>query len=219
MAGLANFMTILGVVLLLQVTLQSASALDRDDLAPALAPFLDELCKEVVCGKGTCKSSLDYKFNYECECEDGWKRSRADNEEDLKFLPCVIPNCTLDYSCTASPPPVAPINEAPRNESVLDPCYYAYCGEGTCVKSMKYGHRCECNPGFNNLLNITAFPCYNECVIGNDCASLGITSSKDTSSSTGSKSGDNSNDASSSLSGSLIWLTALIMSVAMIPRA
>lgn len=38
-----------------------------------------------------------------------------------------------------------------------------YCGEGTCTKNSTYKHTCQCNPGRNNLLNISAFPCYSEC--------------------------------------------------------
>lgn len=55
----------------------------------------DKLCDEVECGKGTCKSSLNYKFGFICECDNGWKRTRLDNEDDLQYLPCVIPNCML----------------------------------------------------------------------------------------------------------------------------
>ncbi|OVA03475.1 hypothetical protein BVC80_1477g31 [Macleaya cordata] len=217
MAGrLVNVVAILAVVFLV---VQPISASINDELSPFAAPYLDALCKEVECGKGTCKASLDYTFNYMCECEAGWKRSRFQDEEDLKFLPCVIPNCTLDYSCGTAPPPAPEIKEPPKNSSFYDPCYYAYCGEGSCTKSLRYGHKCECKQGFTNLLNITAFPCYDQCVLGSDCARLGITVAKNTANNTSTSSSNNSgNHASSSLPGSFVWLTILIMSVAMVPR-
>lgn len=139
-----------------------------DDLSDAI---LGRICNETECGKGTCKASLDYKFTFKCECDPGWKRTRFDNEDDVEFLPCVIPNCSLDYSCMTAPPP-APSN--PQNESVFDPCYWMYCGEGTCKKTATYLHECQCNTGFSNLLNITAFPCYSDCALGSDCEKLGI---------------------------------------------
>lgn len=42
-------------------------------------------------------------------------------------------------------------------------CYWAYCGEGTCVKNLTYGQTCQCNRGYTNLLNISSFPCYSDC--------------------------------------------------------
>lgn len=55
----------------------------------------DEICKEVNCGRGTCKVAIGSKFNFKCECEANWRRTRFDeeDEDDLEFLPCVIPNC------------------------------------------------------------------------------------------------------------------------------
>ncbi|MBA0751926.1 hypothetical protein Gogos_000814 [Gossypium gossypioides] len=112
---------------------------DLDDLSPALSPFYDRLCDDVDCGKGTCKADISYPLNYICECDAGWKRTQddSDDDDDHKFLPCVIPNCTLDYSCQPAPPPV-PQREVPRNSSLFDPCYWAYCGEGNCNKTATY---------------------------------------------------------------------------------
>ena len=56
----------------------------------------EELCKEVECGKGKCKADGSFPLGFTCECDAGWKRTRdEDDEEDLHFLPCVIPNCIL----------------------------------------------------------------------------------------------------------------------------
>ncbi|XP_022143152.1 uncharacterized protein LOC111013088 [Momordica charantia] len=135
-------------------------------------PFFEKVCEEVNCGKGNCTADAGYPFGFICNCDSGWKRTR-DNDDDLTFLPCVIPNCSLNYGCQPAPPPV-PDKTVPRNSSFFDPCYWAYCGEGECVKNKTYTHTCSCNPGYYNLLNTSAFPCYSDCTIGSDCAKLGI---------------------------------------------
>ncbi|XP_038891234.1 uncharacterized protein LOC120080588 [Benincasa hispida] len=135
-------------------------------------PFLDKICEEVNCGKGNCTADAGYPFGFKCECNSGWKRTRED-DDDLTFLPCVIPNCSLNYGCQPAPPPV-PEKPVPNNSSFFDVCYWAYCGEGSCVKNRTYAHTCECKSGYYNLLNISAFPCYSDCTIGSDCAKLGI---------------------------------------------
>ncbi|CDP08533.1 unnamed protein product [Coffea canephora] len=48
-----------------------------------LTPILNDICKEVECGKGTCQASLGYPFNFKCICDNGWRRTRLDNEETL----------------------------------------------------------------------------------------------------------------------------------------
>ncbi|CAL5379692.1 unnamed protein product [Camellia sinensis] len=121
--------------------------------------MLDNICKEVECGKGNCSVALDRPFGFKCECENGWKHTRLDSEQDLLFLPCVIPNCSLDYSCMPAAPPAPSV---PLNSSVFDPCYWVCCGEGTCTKNKTMTQTCQCNPGYSNLLNITAFPCYSD---------------------------------------------------------
>ncbi|XVF42163.1 hypothetical protein PTKIN_Ptkin01aG0337700 [Pterospermum kingtungense] len=148
---------------LLLVLLPIAAKADLKDLSPALSPFYEKLCDEVECGKGTCKADISYPLNYICECDSGWKRTRYDNDtdDDHKFLPCVIPNCTLDYSCQPAPPPV-PAKEVPLNLSFFDPCYWTYCGDGTCNRTSTYKHLCQCNSGYFNLLNKTYFPCYSQ---------------------------------------------------------
>ena len=59
---------------------------------------IDNICDQVNCGKGNCSVDLGKPFQFVCQCEPGWKRTRStdDNEEDdHQFLPCVIPNCTI----------------------------------------------------------------------------------------------------------------------------
>lgn len=60
----------------------------------------DDVCKEVECGKGTCKPSTNSTIPFECECEQGWRHALAssNNETGLKFLPCTTPNCKNSLS-------------------------------------------------------------------------------------------------------------------------
>ncbi|KAL6532360.1 hypothetical protein OROGR_014330 [Orobanche gracilis] len=76
---------------------------------PFLSPLLGNSnpCRESVCGKGNCVFSSNSTFGYECECDSGWKQAGPQDDEYLKFLPCVIPNCTLDYDCANAPAPPA----------------------------------------------------------------------------------------------------------------
>ncbi|KAK6911411.1 hypothetical protein RJ641_023504 [Dillenia turbinata] len=135
--------------------------------------FLDILCNEVNCGKGTCQVDLAQPFGYTCQCQTGWKRTRLDSDDGFLFLPCVIPNCTLDYSCMPAAPPT-PTPLFPYYYSVFDPCYWVYCGDGACTKIGPYVHSCQCDSGYYNLLNISVYPCYSDCAIGSDCSNLGI---------------------------------------------
>ncbi|KAF9618567.1 hypothetical protein IFM89_002262 [Coptis chinensis] len=199
--------TILSFSVLLQLTTSA------DILAPILSPFIDKVCKEVLCGKGKCKVSTNFSLGYMCECDQGWKQTTADAQKHFKFLPCVIPNCTLDYSCTKAPSPSPQIKDPPKNSSFLDPCNWAYCGEGSCKKSDTFGYKCECQEGYANLLNDTALPCFSQCSLGMDCASLGITVQNKTAS----PNGASANHAYSLLPGKILWLTVLMIPTAMIP--
>ena len=53
----------------------------------------DDVCKEVECGKGTCKPTKNSTFFFECECNPGWKQTRSADDDNFKFLPCIVPNC------------------------------------------------------------------------------------------------------------------------------
>ncbi|KAJ9560431.1 hypothetical protein OSB04_005591 [Centaurea solstitialis] len=87
--------------------------------------YPEDACNDVKCGKGVCKPSNNSAIPYECECSPGWKQLSTDDDDDdnddhhLKFLPCVIPNCTLDYSCSKAAPPVQE-KENRGNESIFD---------------------------------------------------------------------------------------------------
>ncbi|XP_057538860.1 uncharacterized protein LOC130816874 isoform X1 [Amaranthus tricolor] len=141
-----------------------------DLLSPLLSPIIGNICKRVGCGRGNCKMSENSVFEYKCECDPGWKQSLFDNSTHLNFLPCVIPNCTLNYSCAATPT----TQQTPSNTSTNDPCRWANCGGGLCNKTSELTYQCHCKEGYNNLFNNTAFPCLNECSIGGDCPNLGL---------------------------------------------
>ncbi|XP_050215902.1 uncharacterized protein LOC126667002 [Mercurialis annua] len=169
MAYMISYMScFIATVLLLQPMTATS-----DFLAPLLSPLFDDVCKKVECGRGTCKASQNVSFFYECECDSGWKQTRSDHDDALKFLPCIIPNCTMDFSCSAAPSPVQD-KSSKSNGSVFDPCFWTDCGGGSCNKTSPFTYACECAVGYNNLLNVSAFPCFKECSIGMDCANLGI---------------------------------------------
>ncbi|XP_059440001.1 uncharacterized protein LOC132172504 [Corylus avellana] len=197
------------VFLAMLLVLLPMAALGSNDTSPFDALF-EKVCEEVECGKGNCTPGPGYPMGFKCECESGWKRTR-DDDEDVLFLPCVIPNCTLDYGCQPAPPPV-PEKEFPRNISLFDPCYWAYCGEGTCTQNKTYTHihTCQCDSGYFNLLNVSNFPCYSECTIGSDCSRLGITVAKTTTD------GSGTGQATSFLPGKFHWMAIFMVSLGMI---
>ncbi|KAF3783338.1 hypothetical protein EJ110_NYTH22027 [Nymphaea thermarum] len=84
---------------------------------------------------------------------------------------------TVDYSCNQqSPPPppaVVPQFQLP-NSSIFDPCKFAYCGEGTCMKNSTFGYTCQCKEGAANLMKLDSLPCMTKCNIGADCSGTGI---------------------------------------------
>ncbi|KAA0057444.1 vitamin K-dependent protein S-like [Cucumis melo var. makuwa] len=155
------------VALALLLVFQSAKADDFNDLlSPLLSPIFENVCKEVNCGKGTCKTSGNGSFSFECDCESGWKQTLFDDDDDdrnhFKFLPCIIPKCNLTHSCSSAPPPG--VQTKPRiNGTILDPCSWVDCGGGLCNKTSPLTYKCNCLEGYYNLLNITAFPCYKDC--------------------------------------------------------
>ncbi|KAJ6762916.1 NEUROGENIC LOCUS NOTCH-LIKE PROTEIN [Salix purpurea] len=135
-----------------------------------------------------------------------------DDDDEHEFLPCVFPNCTLNYGTGQPAPPPVPQKEVPRNISAFDPCYWMYCGEGQCTKNGTYRHTCTCNPGFSNLLNISYYPCYGPATLGSDCNDI-IKVANSTSSGNGTTTG--SNPASTILPAKLQWMVILLISMLM----
>ncbi|RLM58404.1 uncharacterized protein C2845_PM18G09750 [Panicum miliaceum] len=137
-------------------------------------------CGRARCGMGACAESGDYAFGFACQCRPGWSRYHLGGMQ-FPFLPCVIPNCTINYRCqdgSSSPPapPPPPAGLPPlTNFSIFDPCLMQYCGDGgACEKASDFTHRCSCRDGYANLLNDTSYPCYRQCSLGSDCRDLGI---------------------------------------------
>ncbi|KAL4642293.1 hypothetical protein ACB092_02G005200 [Castanea dentata] len=182
---------------------------------PVFSPVFDDVCKEVVCGKGTCKPSNQTAFSlFECECYPGWKQANfglADN----KFLPCVVPDCTVNYSCMNAFSPVQDKGSR-ANESIFDPCYWTNCGGGLCNKASNFTYSCECSKDYYNILNDTSLPCVQDCAIGMDCSNLGISSSNRSTSATQVLYDDGVNHATSILQGHSLWLITLMTFMAMV---
>ncbi|KAK9101840.1 hypothetical protein Sjap_019094 [Stephania japonica] len=127
-------------------------------------------CDLVDCGQGTCKPSNTTLFvPYECECFPGWKKIQV----GPATLPaCILPDCTLNFSCGGNaPPPPPPPPLLPSLPNLTDPCFLSWCGEGTCVANGT-NHICKCNEGSANLFNSTAMACFKECTFGADCNGL-----------------------------------------------
>ncbi|KAI3513552.1 hypothetical protein L1887_20888 [Cichorium endivia] len=186
-----------------------------DILAPLLSPIFEDACNDVKCGQGTCKPSGNSTIPFECECSPGWKQvANTDDDHFLKFLPCVIPNCTLDYSCSKAPPPVQE-NQNKGNESIFDVCRWSDCGGGICKKTSLFTHKCECDEGYQNLLNLTFSPCFKECSLGMDCKDLGLGfMNKSPPAPPPNLSEDHSNQANFRREGSFHWLPFVMILLA-----
>lgn len=216
MSPLYHSIALISIFLLLQPISSS------NFLAPLLSPFIDQFCKDIACGKGKCKSSLNLtSFEYRCECDPGWRQTLSEDKGDdgnhLRFLPCVIPNCTVDYSCEKAQTPSPQIKDPPKNTSFFDACNWAFCGKGTCAKSNKTGHVCQCEEGAANLFNMTSFPCFGECSLGMDCANLGITMSNKSSPPPSVLTDRNDSHAGSVLPGKNFWMVILMLAIAISP--
>ncbi|GAB4835992.1 hypothetical protein Ancab_000911 [Ancistrocladus abbreviatus] len=186
---------------------------------------VSDICSQVACGKGTCKSSVS-PFAFECECDSGWRRTLLSEivEQNLQFLPCIIPNCSINYSDMPAAPPMPAIPPDPYNISFYDPCHWIYCGEGTCTNSSDHTRTCQCQPGAYNLFNNSHFPCYIDSAIGSDCSNLGIKVSNgsptpgSSSSSSSSSESTSANHASQPFSsGKLNWIIVMLMSMMIMP--
>ncbi|KAK9073135.1 hypothetical protein SSX86_007458 [Deinandra increscens subsp. villosa] len=195
--------------LLLQPWSNSILPVSGDFLAPLLSPIFEDVCKQVKCGQGICKPSDNSSIPYECECSPGWKQIAATSDQYFKFLPCVIPNCTLDYSCSKAPSPVQE-KENRGNESIFDVCQWTDCGGGKCKPTSLFAHKCECNEGYQNLLNLTFFPCFRQCSLGMDCKDLNIGFTDKPSAPPSSLSADRSNEANCIVEGGYYWFIFML---------
>ncbi|XP_014513219.1 protein lin-12 [Vigna radiata var. radiata] len=181
-----------------------------------LSPIVDEVCKGVECGKGTCKASQNSTFFFECDCQPGWKQPLSnDDDSAFKFLPCIVPNCTLDYACAKAPAPVQE-KAAKSNESSFHACRWIDCGGGSCNNTSMFSYNCECDAGYYNLLNVTAFPCFKECSLGMGCSELGISVTNSSSSAPPALNDNSKNEGSSILQGSYLRVAMVVLFMAML---
>lgn len=200
-------------LLSLFIVLQPWSIIAGDILAPLLSPIFEDACNNVKCGQGTCKPSSNITIPFECECSPGWKQlATTDDDHFLKFLPCVIPNCTLNYSCSKAPPPMQE-KENQGNGSIFDVCRWTDCGGGKCESTSLFTHKCTCDEGYQNLLNLTFSPCFKECSLGMDCKDIGLGfMNKSPPSPPPRPLSDQSNQGNTRFKGSFYWLTfALVL--------
>ncbi|KAL8485146.1 hypothetical protein ACS0TY_027440 [Phlomoides rotata] len=154
------------------IALQSYSATANFTI-PFLSPlFGGDPCGVDICGKGKCVASNSSTSGYECDCDQGWKQARSEDDQFFKFLPCIIPNCSLNFHCEEASPPA--VDKQNTNFSVFDPCFWGDCGGGSCNRTSPITRTCICDEGYYNLFNSTAFACYKECAIGGDCAAIGL---------------------------------------------
>ncbi|KAG6435586.1 hypothetical protein SASPL_100460 [Salvia splendens] len=206
-------------VVFLAITLALGSACASANFTfPFISSFGDEACKTNICGKGSCVPWNNSVFGFECQCQQGWKQSRPENDQFFKFLPCVVPNCNVSFNCDMPPAPAPAPNLKNANQSVFDPCSWTDCGGGSCNNTSMFTHSCTCEEAYYNLFNSSSFPCYKECAMRGDCPNLGIAMgnlSNPTPSGPGSSSvvGDNSSHAASSLI-AFSWLITIVATLA-----
>ncbi|KAG2239227.1 hypothetical protein Bca4012_023985 [Brassica carinata] len=186
-----------------------------DFLSPLLSPVFDDVCKEKDCGKGKCKASLNATFMYECECDNGWKHF----DHNLKFLPCVTPNCSFDLTCGEAASPAQPKTPPKdKNASLFDACHWVDCGGGVCDRTNLFLYSCNCHEGYKNLMNITTFPCFKQCALGMDCLNLGIPLSNASSSSPPALPDSSKNQATGlNIRGSSLWFITFLLCLSLAP--
>ncbi|CAA7404025.1 unnamed protein product [Spirodela intermedia] len=160
-----------GLLLLLVLLPGQRGAVASTNPTDLLDPFVSSpngSCDGVQCGRGKCQPYASVSlFRYSCECDPGWTKLGGGGllGSLLPIFPCVIPNCTLSFSCTDDTPATA----APPLTS-----FSASAG------TLGVNLRCNCRPGYANFLNNTALACVKECFIEATCADLGSTTPADT---------------------------------------
>ncbi|XP_055811914.1 uncharacterized protein LOC129881831 [Solanum dulcamara] len=206
-----HIISIFSLILLLPIWSTADNA-----LPPIFSPIFENVCKEVTCGKGSCKASSNSTFGFACECDAGWRQTRLENDNFFKFLPCVVPNCTVNVSCGEEASPPAPAPDKRANSSFFEPCHWADCGGGSCNKTSPFTYSCDCQEGYYNLLNQTGFPCFKECALGMDCTQLGFGLTNKSTSPPPSLSDNSKSIAISFSGGGYGWLIVTAASIAAI---
>lgn len=126
------------------------------------------ICNLVNCVKGKCVNSSSFPL-YQCQCDEGWQSPFG-----ASWLPCVLPNCSLNLGCSNTSSAAAPPATTPS--SAVGVCSVSVCGNGECTPESNSNatYECKCNPGYINLFNKTDGYCLRECALGADCTNLNI---------------------------------------------
>ncbi|KAK9069763.1 hypothetical protein SSX86_010159 [Deinandra increscens subsp. villosa] len=129
---------------------------------------LQDVCQDKDCGEGKCVPDLilpDLLFH--CECNVGWSTIMVG---PMSFGSCIIPNCTVDFSCGGKYPPTPPL---PPLNLTISPCSLVWCGDGDCVVNGT-DHYCQCHDRAANLLHDPKLICMQQCYLEGDCAHLDL---------------------------------------------
>ncbi|KAJ0530506.1 hypothetical protein HanHA89_Chr10g0390631 [Helianthus annuus] len=127
----------------------------------------DDACQLLGCGEGQCVADHN-RLSYHCECNREWKTMMV---APMPFPSCIVPNCTVDFSCGGRAPPPPPPQRSPFN--ITNVCNLVWCGDGDCVAD-ENRHYCRCHDDADNLNNNSSFICVKRCVFRADCNHLGI---------------------------------------------
>ncbi|KAL6585139.1 hypothetical protein OROMI_004428 [Orobanche minor] len=188
------------VFFIISLILLPLAARGDNDGPPSLAPFFDDLCKEVECGRGSCERAIGSPFNFKCKCNNGWKRTRIDDEQDLEFLPCIIPDCEVDYSCMPAAPPLP---STPHNISFFD----------RLLLGLLWRRHVRKKHNTHPHVSMQFWLLTRDCAIGsNSCERLVLESS--TSTSNPSSNNGDSNQAIAFILGKFNWITVLFATAA-----
>eukprot|EP00250_Pteridium_aquilinum_P015308 c22511_g2_i1 orf=269-940(-) len=166
------------------------------------------LCGVVNCMKGTCLDSTSLPF-YQCQCDEGWQ-----SPLNVSWIPCVLPNCSINLGCDSSTNATAPPAPDPTNAS-FNICSLSICGDGECIPSgnATLAYECKCNPGSTNLLNMSNGYCLQPCSIGADCSNLNISLGAPPPPPPGTTSQNSSQGTKQALVGNLIIVSGILMSL------
>ncbi|KAI3684266.1 hypothetical protein L6452_33487 [Arctium lappa] len=127
---------------------------------------LQDACTDRDCGEGNCVPDL-LGLLYHCECNPGWKTIMVG---PMPVGSCIIPNCTVDFSCGGKYSPAPPF---PPAINFTSPCNLVWCGDGDCVVNGTE-HYCQCHDRAANLFNNPEFVCMQQCYLDGDCNHLGL---------------------------------------------
>lgn len=131
----------------------------------------DLACRFARCLKGQCVNTSSFPF-YKCECNEGWASPFS-----RSWLPCILPNCSIDLTCDNSSASPAPPPTAPLIGAISDICSLPVCGNGVCVTNTTASnstddYECRCNTGYVNLGNQSDGYCIHKCSIGAGCSNV-----------------------------------------------